>query len=340
LGTSNAGYPYGTGQAAPPTADDSLDFATYSRDVNSGLEYAINRYYSAGYGRFLTPDAFGGSGKAGNPASWNRYTYSLGDPINSRDPSGLCAASYAGICDYGYCPPQYQTCDYGPPGTESGINDPSQGNCGATTGFVDGDADNNTVGDGTGCVTPPPPPPPPDPPDLVVDGEDGGTGVAGNVLAWLPVAQTDLKSFKAKGKCKKDLKLIGLSQAKVRSLAGSVQVLNAQSAAPAVYASLQAQGADFGVVVGDPSYPQSNIYYDQNYFWQSSITLVMATLIHEISHVNGYTDDTDQMNLFGQTNPATINITMKLATDCFGYVAGRSAYWGAGNTFEYGGATN
>jgi len=76
----------------------------------------------------------------------------------------LGAASYAGICDYGYCPPQYQSCDYGPPGTESGINDPSLGNCGTTTGFVDGDADNNTVGDGTGCVTPPPPPPPPEQP--------------------------------------------------------------------------------------------------------------------------------------------------------------------------------
>jgi RHS repeat-associated protein len=168
LGTSNAGYPYGTDQAGPPTTDDSLDFATYSRDVNSGLEYAMNRYYSAGYGRFLTVDRFGGSARAGNPTSWNRYAYSLADPINGHDPSGLCSSGsggddYVGSC---YCPPQYQYCDQGPPGTEYGINDPSQGNCGTTTGFVDGGTDNNvgtpeTVGEGTGCVTPPPPPPPP-----------------------------------------------------------------------------------------------------------------------------------------------------------------------------------
>ena len=306
----------------------------------------MNRYYSAGYGRFLTVDRFGASARAGNPTSWNRYAYSLGDPINRDDPSGLCSSGsggddYVGSC---YCPPEQQYCDQGPPGTDYGINDPSQGNCGTTTGFVDGGTDNNvgtpeTVNDGTGCVTPPPPPPAP-PDDLAVDGEDGGTGVAGNVLAWLPVAQADLKSFKAKGKCKKDLKLIGLSQARVRSLAASVEVLNTATTAPDVYNSLQTQQADFGVVVNDPNYPQNVIYYDQNYFWQTSLTLVMATLIHELPHVNGYTDDTDQLNLFGHTSPATINITMRLARDCFGYVAGRSANSGQGSTFGYGGSVN
>ena len=88
LGTSNAGYPYGTDQASPPTTDDALDFASYSRDVNSGLEYAHSRYYSGGYGRFVTPDQSGASMDPRNPGSWGRYSYAQGDPVNNNDPSG------------------------------------------------------------------------------------------------------------------------------------------------------------------------------------------------------------------------------------------------------------
>jgi hypothetical protein len=90
--------------------------------------------------------------------------------LTANDPSGLCSSGsggddYVGSC---YCPPEQQYCDQGPPGTDYGINDPSQGNCGTTTGFVDGDTDDNvgtpeTVGEGTGCQPPPPPPPPPPP---------------------------------------------------------------------------------------------------------------------------------------------------------------------------------
>lgn len=47
------------------------------------------RYYASGYGRFNTADSFSGSAAGRDPNSWNRYAYSLGDPINN-DPSGLC----------------------------------------------------------------------------------------------------------------------------------------------------------------------------------------------------------------------------------------------------------
>jgi hypothetical protein len=49
----------------------------------------MNRYYSTGYGRFLTVDPFGGSAEPENPMSWNRYGYGSGDPVNRADPSGL-----------------------------------------------------------------------------------------------------------------------------------------------------------------------------------------------------------------------------------------------------------
>jgi RHS repeat-associated protein len=161
LGSVQPSYAYGTDTGSGQQTSPGDDFATYWKDSSTGFEYAMNRYYSTGYGRFLTADPFGGSARARNPGSMNRYTYSLSDPVNSVDQSGLCAASYAEICDGGYCPPEVQYCDPGPPGTDYGINDPSQPNCGGNPQFVDGDT-GDTLNSGDGCVTPvgtPPNPP-------------------------------------------------------------------------------------------------------------------------------------------------------------------------------------
>jgi hypothetical protein len=53
----------------------------------------MNRYYSTGYGRFLTADPYmsnsGGSGNPRDPQSWNRYAYTRGDPVNRFDPAGM-----------------------------------------------------------------------------------------------------------------------------------------------------------------------------------------------------------------------------------------------------------
>jgi len=77
-------YPYGENRT--PGTDR---FATYFRDSNTGLDYAMNRYYGSNLGRFLTPDPFGGSANAADPKSWNRYAYVGNDPINRNDPAGL-----------------------------------------------------------------------------------------------------------------------------------------------------------------------------------------------------------------------------------------------------------
>jgi RHS repeat-associated protein len=83
-------FPYG--EEATSTANDADKFATYYRDAGSGFDYADQRYYSATVGRFLTPDPYVASGGAGNPASWNRYAYVEGDPVNFNDPIGLYTA--------------------------------------------------------------------------------------------------------------------------------------------------------------------------------------------------------------------------------------------------------
>jgi RHS repeat-associated protein len=83
--------PYG--QEITATANDKVKFATYLRDGESGIDYAMNRYYAAGRGRFLSADPYrvnnGGPGDPGAPGSWNRYVYALGNPINFYDPFGL-----------------------------------------------------------------------------------------------------------------------------------------------------------------------------------------------------------------------------------------------------------
>jgi RHS repeat-associated protein len=81
-----AQYPYGVEYTT--TANDREKYATYTRDSNSGMDYAMNRYYSSQWGRFLSPDSYAGSASAADPGTWNRYTYSNADPTNNNDPEG------------------------------------------------------------------------------------------------------------------------------------------------------------------------------------------------------------------------------------------------------------
>jgi RHS repeat-associated protein len=46
------------------------------------------RYYASSYGRFNSPDPYKASGGPADPGSWNRYSYTGGDPVNRLDPHG------------------------------------------------------------------------------------------------------------------------------------------------------------------------------------------------------------------------------------------------------------
>ena len=69
-------YPYGEGR--PQGGYDTEEFATYTRDSTTGLDYAMNRYYNSVSGSFMTPDPYwaaaNGANNPANPESWNRYT--------------------------------------------------------------------------------------------------------------------------------------------------------------------------------------------------------------------------------------------------------------------------
>ena len=61
------------GEERTPTSDAREKFATYIRD-SGGLDYADQRYYDRGSGRFLTADPGGVStADPRNPITWNRY---------------------------------------------------------------------------------------------------------------------------------------------------------------------------------------------------------------------------------------------------------------------------
>ncbi|HEY3439942.1 MAG TPA: RHS repeat-associated core domain-containing protein, partial [Paludibaculum sp.] len=112
LGTYEKSFPYGELATAPTTSGEK--FATYWRDAGTGLDYAVNRYYSPQMGRFLSADPYQASGGPGDPGSWNRYAYVGGDPVNYSDPGGLqkwscdvnepdfreCAAKQAGTQEF------------------------------------------------------------------------------------------------------------------------------------------------------------------------------------------------------------------------------------------------
>jgi len=102
LGTYQGTFPYGELQGAFGTAGEK--FATYHRDT-TGLDYAVNRYYSPQLGRFLSADPYQASGGPVKPGSWNRYAYVEGDPVNFTDSLGLAGTETT------YGPPPGMICN-------------------------------------------------------------------------------------------------------------------------------------------------------------------------------------------------------------------------------------
>ena len=92
-------FPYGEDRYSPSPANPTNGqekFATYTRDAETGLDYAYQRYYTAGLGRFMTPDPLAASASVMSPQSQNRYPYANNDPANNADPGGtdaICGAN-------------------------------------------------------------------------------------------------------------------------------------------------------------------------------------------------------------------------------------------------------
>ncbi len=118
LGSAQSTYPYGTDIGSYPAGADAVDFATYTKEGSTGLEYAMNRFYSGGLGRFMTVDPSSTSARPGNPQSWNRYSYARRDPVNFNDPSGTdeqwagSGTCFVGVEGEEEDPDAWAACDY------------------------------------------------------------------------------------------------------------------------------------------------------------------------------------------------------------------------------------
>lgn len=72
--------------------DNSITYAGYQYDEESGLYYLNVRYYDSSTARFLTEDTFRGNYQ--DPLSLNRYTYCHNNPMIYWDPTGHVAKKY------------------------------------------------------------------------------------------------------------------------------------------------------------------------------------------------------------------------------------------------------
>ena len=87
--------PFGTAlDESPPTGGTTnatnRRFTTYDRNLNTRLDYAVNRHYDPQQGRFTQVDPIGmGSVSLESPQTLNLYAYCTNDPINHVDPNGL-----------------------------------------------------------------------------------------------------------------------------------------------------------------------------------------------------------------------------------------------------------
>lgn len=66
-------------------------FTLKERDVETGLDYFLARYYSSTQGRFTSPDQPLFDQFESQPQSWNLYSYVRNNPLNLVDPMGMAA---------------------------------------------------------------------------------------------------------------------------------------------------------------------------------------------------------------------------------------------------------
>jgi RHS repeat-associated protein len=93
-----ASLPFGDGYTANVSGtygdQDNNHFAQLDRDAETDTDHAQFRQYYNIWGRWMSPDPYGGSYDITNPQSFNRYAYVNSNPLTFVDPSGL----YLGSC--------------------------------------------------------------------------------------------------------------------------------------------------------------------------------------------------------------------------------------------------
>ena len=80
--------PFGITLQNDAANDNQPGFTGHIKDSATGLNYMQARYYDPVIGRFLSIDPMDFVGSGGNPGYFNRYAYTMNDPVNNTDPDG------------------------------------------------------------------------------------------------------------------------------------------------------------------------------------------------------------------------------------------------------------
>ncbi|MCW5967905.1 MAG: RHS repeat-associated core domain-containing protein [Blastocatellales bacterium] len=78
----------GNGYPGMLAANPRQHFTGYERDSETGLDFAQARYYANIQGRFTSVDPLLASAELDEPQSWNRYSYTLNNPLKYTDLTG------------------------------------------------------------------------------------------------------------------------------------------------------------------------------------------------------------------------------------------------------------
>ena len=89
IGTAYGGRLSVTGYTASRLDGPTQKFTGQERDGESQLDYFGARYFGGAGGRFTSVDPLLNSGRPWEPQSWNRYAYTLNNPLRYVDPDGL-----------------------------------------------------------------------------------------------------------------------------------------------------------------------------------------------------------------------------------------------------------
>ena len=90
-------YPFGETKVTTGCRESDQRFTGKPLDAESGLQYYGARYMANSLGRFTSVDPARQSFDPSAPQSWNRYNYSMDDPLNLIDRDGRLIE---GVNDY------------------------------------------------------------------------------------------------------------------------------------------------------------------------------------------------------------------------------------------------
>jgi RHS repeat-associated protein len=327
LGSTGKYFPYGEERNSPLLPNDTVKFATYTRDSATGLDYADRRYFANGSGRFLSPDPYRASSGPSDPQSWNRYTYVGNDPINRFDPTGM---------DYEI--PEGGTFDPTDPRNVNG----SGSSTGGTVVYSNNANSANPAASGMGDASTQ---------QMFIyfgGSQRGGSGSPGSWLTTFSdlamaasLISDDYNMMDSNPDCAQDLQAITGPDGQHPTLSDLQKAAsNAQFTNPATSSTYVETPLTPGLV--SPVMAPVNWIFD-NYsipgpyflhamvptlgsnqiYWRAGDTLGMSrsdiagAVMHELLHTMGYSDKQIQTGLFGTTSVQTVNISDRLAKDCF-----------------------